>query len=411
MRYLGFIFVFLVLATINTLGVVVAQPTSQVPAATYDDRLRFDYSDWDSLLLETVFVNGLSDRIPARRPRPEMGTFAVRGNKSKTRLEANRVFYHAISDGGKDYVRQVRLALQSLPDQVPLAKFHPDERLAFWLNLRNLTVFEAILDEYPIGRLERFLKKLSKDKRITVEGKAMSIGDIEAHVKANWKSPYVMYGFYNGTIGGPNLRIRAFTRKNVWEYLERNAREFIESLRGVQFDDNVAKVSTLYKNHADLFPNFNADLRAHMLEAANPDMADRIRQTDTIKPTVEDWYLADLYSGTYGTGSAAMVGPAALLTAFGDSIDAGHSGNVSLRTPGPGEEMVPLGDTMGILSRGMNNLALQGHPLRVQELLERWYMRHADSRHGTVSIDEVENSDRRVITPTDQKEDENEPND
>jgi len=294
------------------------------------------------------------------------------------------------------------MALQSLPDQVPLARVHTDERLAFWLNLRNLTVYEAILNEYPIGRRERFWKKLRKDKRLTVEGKAMSIGDIEEHVKATWKSPYVMYAFYNGTIGGPNLRIRAFTRTNVWEYLDRNAREFIGSLRGVQFDDNVAKVSTLYKTHADLFPNFDADLRTHMVEVANPKMAERIRQTDTFKTTVKDWYLADLYSGTFGTGSAAMVGPAALLTAFGDSIDAGHVTPNTLRTPGPGESNpVRAGDTMGILSRGLNNLALQGHPLRVQELLEKWYMRHADTRRGSVNIEAVENSDRRVIpTPT-----------
>ncbi len=399
MRYLGFGIVLLLLGFVVTFDKAHSQP------AGYDERLRFDSSAFDSLLSQTIFVSGMSNRVAARRPRPEMGTRAVRGNRAVTRFEANRVFFHLLSDGGKDYVHQLRLSMQSLPDQVALINFHTDERLAFWLNLRNLVVFEAVMDRYPIARLDRFWNELYIDKRVTVAGEAMSIGDIEAHVKANWPSPYVMYAFYNGAVGGPNIRVRAFTRENVWGYLERNGREFIGSLRGLQFDDNVAEVSTLYETHGDLFPDFDADLRAHMIETANPILAERIRATDRFDTRVSDWYIADLYNGTFSSGSAAMVGPAALISAFGD--DSGPASTDVLIGPPPEEGTTSLAlgtNTAGVLDRGMELMRLQGHSARVQEFLRNWVMRNADPRRGTVSVEEVENSDMRVIPALDDDE-------
>jgi Protein of unknown function, DUF547 len=370
----------LVLSAISAIASTGANAEESVgEVLAYNTALTITYGDYETLLGNIILVSGPSTRRPAPRPVPQAGTRIIFGNRADTRFEANRVMFHLLTDENRHQINQMLHSIESVPGEKALANFRPDERLAFWLNLRNLTVLDAIAEEYPIGRLRDFWQDLRQEKRLTVAGVAMSIADIEAHVKSTWRSPFVIYGFYNGTIGGPNLRNRAFTGDNVWDYLRRNGREFVSSLRGVQYYDETIKVSTLYEIHSDLFPNFEVDLRDHLMDAANPIMGERIWAGERIVASVSDWYIADLYNGTAISTTAAMTGPAALLNS-GATCGCAAAINAVIRV-------------------GIKEIAVQAYPEHVREYLRNWVARNSD-RRGFVTVEDVDN-DTTVIVPDD----------
>lgn len=307
----------------NVLGLLVSalllfavvSPLLADEEAGYNLALSISYDDWTKLLKKTVFKTGRSDRIAAPKPKSSIGTRIYWGNKNITRLEANRLFYHNFTDETRQYVVGVRKSLEAVPAEVPLDQFSPNERLAYWLNLRNVAVVEKISGIYPKSNLRKPLSKITADRFLTVGGKKVSIRDIEKHVMKNWSNPLVVYGFYNGTIGGPNIRNEAFTGASVWEDLEDNAKDFVNSLRGLQFRKSTAKVSILYKENKEVFPNFEENLLAHLSNYADPKVLSRLAGITRVKPTVYDWQIADLYNGVLINGTAVNDNPAALISA------------------------------------------------------------------------------------------------
>jgi len=334
---------------------------------TYDPNLIISYDDWTAVLKETVWDTGPSSRTYAPRVRPTIGTRLSSASQSPTRLEANKVLFHSLSDGEKDVVSAIRRSLERLPDEMPLENLSPSEQLAYWLNLRNVAVFEALAEEWPLSNLRKWAANLDDSKILDVAGRAMSIRDIELLVMDQWPNPLVAYGFYLGNIGSPNLMTEAFNGDDVWPQLQANAKEFISSLRGVQFAGPVVKVSTFYERVAPLFPDFEVDLKAHLLEFAKPSMQARLYPATEFKAVVEDWGIADLYNGKiYSAGASNATNPAAFILAMGKN---------------------PLANKARV------DAVLRGLPAHAQvfakEIAMRNYLRDRN-REGIISIEEVD---------------------
>jgi Protein of unknown function, DUF547 len=366
MKKFGFffsVFCFVAFAPLAAIAEQVEQPS-------YDPALSVEYRDYGNFLNDAILRGGRSTRRYASRPQPAVGSRIVWGNRRITRFESDRVLFHLLSEADKDQLTQTRLSMQALPDEVPFERFHPTERLVFWLNLRNVTVLEALAHAYPKSDLKGFWEGLYDDKRLSVAGRAMSIRDIENHIKTNWPNPLVIYGFYNGAIGGPNIRNRPFSREKVWDDLASNARDFVGSLRGMQFRRGTLRASTFYENHRDMFLDFDNDLRAHMMKYANPILGERIAATSEIELSVSDWYIADLVGGNIHN-SPNMTGPAALL----------------------GTILASTGSNLII--RGIN---MRSIPANAQEYMRNWVQRNYDRRRGVVTVDEVD-SNTTVIVP------------
>ena len=272
------------------------------------------YDDYNIFLSQLVLDVGMPDRIVGGRPSPGSGTKMIKGNKKKTRSEANRLFYHNIKDQGYVAITAMRKSLEAVTGTEEFDLLSPNERLAFWLNLRNLAVIELVGENYPVKNAQKLVDRAMEDKRLTVRGEPWSIQDIEVHVLTNWSNRLVIYGFHRGHIGSPNIRRRAYTGASVWKELRENAEEFTYSLRGIQFKRDTAFVSQFYASVAYAFEDFEKDLRVHLRPLLSLNLRAKLDETKRIKARIRDSTVADLYAGrtanverATGAGRAALV--------------------------------------------------------------------------------------------------------
>ena len=215
-------------------------------------------------------------------------------------------------------MRKIRTRLENIPSAVPLEKFSRDEQLAYWINLYNITILEQIAMVYPEPDLEDLL--VGKDailskKILTVAGVPLSLDDIQFTIlRQNYdNTPLVIYGLYQGIIGGPNIRKSAYTGKYVYADLIENAMEFINSNRGTESKNSrVLRVSSLYARNAAFFPDFEKDLTAHLLTYLEGEQVAQLQSARDIKTDINDWTVTDHYGSSRDLGASLATNSAAL---------------------------------------------------------------------------------------------------
>jgi hypothetical protein len=279
------------------------------------------YDDLNELLKSLVVDTGWSSREVAAPVEAPTGTRMKPKVQSKTVNEGNRFFFEAFEDDkeAQQALVQLRDNLALVPSQVPLDRFSRDEQLAYWLNLYNVTMLNEVVKVYPKRSLKKLLvgkKSVKKQKLLTVAGVSLSLDDIQYTILGNNynNDPLILYGLYQGIIGGPNIRKSAYTGSNVHKNLERNAREFINSNRGTYpGSGSTFKVSSLYDRNKVYFPDFQKDLRTHLMQYIDePERAD-LQASSKIKAGINDWTVTDLYGsfpeigGSFATNRAALL--------------------------------------------------------------------------------------------------------
>ncbi|MCF6214846.1 MAG: DUF547 domain-containing protein [Emcibacter sp.] len=315
-------------ATNNITNTITHDPNSKIV---------INYETLTLLLQATVTRPRLSSRIYSQKSSSSIGTRINLSNKNPTRLEASRTFYHFIQEQELEYIQLLRQAIEALPQTVPLQHLNRDEQLAYWLNLYNITVYEQLAKRYPIRKLKKLRQGSRKspslwaEKIMTVNGMALSLNDIQYNIiQKTWRDPLVIYGLYQGTIGGPNLRRKAYTGKLVYEQLADNAEEFVNSLRGIRFKGKDAHVSKIYDWNRALFPNFDHDLRRHLRKYANLRLVTKLDSSRRIKVKFYDWHIADVLNGGRATaGGAGSTNPVSMMLSFGgeNAVVEGMSSN------------------------------------------------------------------------------------
>ncbi|WP_417449367.1 DUF547 domain-containing protein [Kordiimonas sp.] len=274
------------------------------------------YDDWTYILHSTVFDAGRSDRRAAPTPKPQLGRLTVKVNTSSTRLEGNRLHFPAFDDDNLEALTRIRREFEALPGAVPMAEWSRNQQLAYWLNLHNITVVEQLAQRYPERHLRKVMKKLRKKKLLRVAGVKLSLDDIHHDILiAKWQDPLVMYGLWQGYVGGPNIRREAYTADNVYQLLKENAVEFINSNRGVKVKNGTLQVAAYYRENSALFPGGEPEFRDHLAAYADLYFAGRIQRADEIRMTTSDYYIADLFEGVPVDINPNAVNPAALQTA------------------------------------------------------------------------------------------------
>lgn len=284
-----------------------------------------------SLWLDILVVDiGRSDRMSANtgkaQIRPKTGTLIAPKVKKATLFEGNRFFFESFADNedARQLLADIRDTLEQLPSVIPLEYFSRDEQLAYWLNLYNVTILNEIVSVYPTRDLEEFLvgeNSILSRELLTVAGIPLSLNDIQFTIlKENYDGdPLVLYGLYQGIIGGPNIRKKAFTGATVYRDLEDNAMEFINSNRGtnrVSSKYKIQKISSLYARSSAYFPNFNEDLAEHLLKYIEGGEQSGVKAKKTLKPIINDWTVTDLW-GTFPEIRAGIsTNPAALMGAI-----------------------------------------------------------------------------------------------
>lgn len=309
------------------------------PFQGYDENSKYtiNFDDLSNILRTAVVDVGLSTREQADPNRAATGTRMKTSVKRSTINEGNRFYYEtfAKNEDGRKLLVAIQKSLEQVPVQAPLKYFTRDEQLAYWLNLYNVTVLNEIIKEYP----QRSLKKLAVGKNsifskklLNVAGVPLSLDDIEFTIlKTNYDSnPLIIYGLYQGYIGGPNIRKRAYTGGDVWRALKNNAHEFVNSNRGTYpKDEKTFRVSSLYERNKAFFPDFDNDLTGHLMTYIEGPERSELQASRFIRPDIDDWTVTDL-GGTYRDfGGAFADNNAALLDAVKSTVPADGGGVIA----------------------------------------------------------------------------------
>ena len=286
--------------------------------------LTIGYEDLDSLLQTVVLDTGPSTREIAKPINTSTGTrMKVKVNRA-TISEGNRFYYEIFADNeeNQQLIQNIRKRLETLPLVTPLERFSRKEQLAYWLNLYNITVLDEIIKVYPKRDLEGLLagsQSILSEKTLTVAGVPLSLNDIQFSIlRYNYdNNPLVIYGLYQGIIGGPNIRKSAYSGSNIYGELAENAVEFINSNRGTQSKNKrVFRVSSLYERNEVFFDEADSKLRDHLLRYLEGEERDELLAATKIKKDIDDWTITDLY-GSYREAVGSLANNnAALLDAL-----------------------------------------------------------------------------------------------
>jgi len=324
-KYILFaVIVFCNLLIVNTMASASNSPVPE-PFQRFDADSKYiiNFDDLTAVLRTVVVDTGRSTREVAAPSQAKTGTRMKVSVKRSTMTEANRFYFETFVDNeeAQQLLVGIQKSLEQLPEEVSLEYFSRDEQLAYWLNLYNLTVLNEIIKVYPKRDLKKMLvgkKSMLSKKLLNVAGIPLSLNDIQFTIlKQNYDSnPLIIYGLYQGYIGGPNIRRKAYTGADVYRSLENNAIEFTNSNRGTYSkDEKVFQVSSLYDRNRVYFPDFNSDLSAHLLAYLEGYERTELQQATKLKPDIDDWTVTDLGGTHRELGAAFADSNAALLDA------------------------------------------------------------------------------------------------
>lgn len=358
-------------------------PTKHDPNSDYVIR----YEDWNLILSGSVLDTGPSDRRPASRALNKQTTSRIKhGNSSASGFEGNRVLFDQFGPDHVDSLLAIRKDLEAVNDFLPLEDFNQWEQLAYWYNLHNVAVMYEVAKAYPVKKLN----KLHKGKNNVWDVKSMSIGgvptsirDIEEHVIANWDNPLVLYGFFMGTIGGPDIRTKAYTGDNVVQELQHNAVRFINSLRGYRLWSGQGRVSEHYELGMRFFPDFGEDVAEHLIRFARPDTKADLLKAKSFRLKNYDWGIADLKNGSTYAGSSFNTNPRALAF-FIETPSALPAATPGGAAPGPSGVLNGLGSSELVATASSSTIAPQTKALlRAMKIRNERRM-----RRGEVTVEE-----------------------
>jgi hypothetical protein len=260
---------------------------------------RLDYSVWTEALRAYVVSMG-----PPLRKMPPGGPAGKRrdGHNSLYRLDGAMVGFDVMNAEIIANIARYRRELEAVADTLDIQALPRNEQLAFWFNLHNVALVEKIAAEWPVYIPRDILVDgvpLDEARFITVRGIALSPRDIrEQIVFRHWKNPKAIYGFWRGEIGGPAMQREAFDGRDIGEQLDRTAREFTNSRRGVERRGDTLHVSQFYAEVAPFyFPQFEQDLRAHLANYVEGKVADMLVETEMVKASLYEHDIADLSGG------------------------------------------------------------------------------------------------------------------
>ena len=296
-----------------------------------------DYTLIDEALDLMVFNSGPSLRRRQRRPDALSGTRFVRGHVSPYRLEGNKVFFSQFDDDVIRAIGEYRQSLESIGASGRVQSLPRNEQLAYWYNLHNFVVIDEIAKDYPV-KVPRRMKVgpagegFHDAKVIALGDDRLSLRDVREIVYTHWSDPVVMYGFYLGDLGGPSVRSEAYTGAGVTDDLDRQAREFVNALRGVSRGGGRLYVSEFYEEgRPHFFPDWPSDIRAHLAEYADEEVAallaeDREVRYGQYQDRVADMAGGEVFSdlgnrGALGTGSAVPPTMVRMVSEYREKLD------------------------------------------------------------------------------------------
>ena len=127
-------------------------------------------------------------------------------------------------------------------------------KLAFYLNAYNALVIKAVVDRWPGITSVMKVPGFFKSKRYKVAGRTVTLDQLENKViRPTFKEPRIHFALVCAARSCPPLPSRAFSASGLDKTLDRLARSFINSSRGVQVSGDTIRVSRLFEWYAGDF--------------------------------------------------------------------------------------------------------------------------------------------------------------
>lgn len=210
----------------------------------------------------------------------------------------NRFAYAEMGDGQRAILDRY---LAMLGDTTVSALDRPSQ-LAFWVNLHNALAIRLVLDQYPVTSI-RDIGVTAKGppadgawavKRIRVEGRALSVGEIANDIlRELWSDPRINYVMCCATLGSPNLTVSPLEPTMLDRQLDAAAIDFINHPRGVSLVNGRLRVSSIYIWHQREFGYGEHAIIKHLMAYAAPSLALQLRGRSRIDEHDYDWRLND----------------------------------------------------------------------------------------------------------------------
>ena len=195
----------------------------------------------------------------------------------------------------KDYIGELA--------KVQASKLPRNEAFAYWANLYNAITLQVVIDRFPVKSIREIKSDGLLDpkaytgpwrtKRVTVEGRQLSLDDIEHEImRPTFKDPRVHYSVNCASFGCPNLPAKAWEAATLEADLDAAARDFVNHKRGAEIlPGNKLRVSSIYKWFRDDFGANDAAVIAHLKKYAKPELAAQLDKVTAVGEDQYDWAL------------------------------------------------------------------------------------------------------------------------
>lgn len=182
--------------------------------------------------------------------------------------------------------------------KIKIKQYNRRVQLAYWINLYNALTIKTVLQHYPVKSIRNiklggwFSSGPWDAKLIKVDGVPLSLNDIEHRIiRPIWNDPRTHYALNCASYSCPNLQKKVYTGKNVNRMLNKAAREYINSPRGVSIKNNRLVVSSIYDWYQDDFgPNQQAVI-AHLKKYAKRPLLKKLTRFNKINAYDYNWQL------------------------------------------------------------------------------------------------------------------------
>jgi hypothetical protein len=212
-----------------------------------------------------------------------------------TRPDGLNLFaYGRVSPADRSSLAQYIKALEA----TPVSRLSRDAQMAFWINLYNAKTIDIVLAHYPVKSIRDislgglFTIGPWKQKNMIVEGKSLSLDDVEHNIlRKQWKDPRIHYAVNCASMGCPNLALRPFTSDNLETMLEEGARSFVNHPRGVSVKNGRLTLSRIWQWYRADFGSSDADVIRHVSTYAAPALRQQLDKIRDIDGYDYDWTL------------------------------------------------------------------------------------------------------------------------
>ena len=219
-----------------------------------------------------------------------LGTYVVESDDG-----VNRFDYGALQANTEDSAK-LDAYLESF-ENLDFDTLSEDEQFAAYSNIYNALTIQHIVGRYPTKSIRSgYIVGPWKRVFTVVDGEKVSLDDLEHNIlRVQFSDPRVHYAVNCASFGCPNLRTDAWFGATLDEELDDAARDYINNPRGVTVRRNgTLQVSTIYKWFREDFGGSNDGVIDHLLEHAEPELAEKIQAKRKITKHEYDWSLNDV---------------------------------------------------------------------------------------------------------------------